>query len=411
MKKNIVRAWILAIALMALFGCTDAVVIDKGHSLLSPQIQVFGLGNVCVPAACRITAGGTTLYAGSLAARMNQLSFDDTASDAIMVTIEKDMYLTYSRQFDHQTMLSFNTNPLLVTLESSGNAEDGLIKITYAVLAEVNSTNPFVRADTYSSTIQTVYMNTPFALANSEVPGALWEEVSSWGLSRDPSVYYIGLYPDAGTAGIPATNDGTQPATWISWHDAARWCNAYSEMTGRDPVYFTDSTFHTVYRNLDPVEQYKQIIYINWSANGYRMPSEAEWEFCARYAKDGGGNVIWTNANAYSGSPVINDVAWYKDNSNNASKPVKSKLANWLGFYDMSGNLMEFCSDYFWVYSGATVHDPRGPDPDATAAWVVRGGNIFCDADWCATGFRGISHEESGRSGGAGFRLARTINE
>ena len=129
----------------------------------------------------------------------------------------------------------------------------------------------------------------------------------------------------------------------------------------------------------------------------FRMPTEAEWEFAAR-----GGNK--SKGYTYSGSNNVDEVAWYDDNSDYKIHPVKTKAPNELGIYDMSGNVMEWCSDWFDDYPHYAVTDPTGPT--SGSARILRGGHYFMWEKWCRTYFRVYTTEPSDTFSEFGFRLA-----
>lgn len=114
----------------------------------------------------------------------------------------------------------------------------------------------------------------------------------------------------------------------------------------------------------------------------FRMPTEAEWEYAAR-----GGNK--SKGYIFSGSNTPGDVAWYTENSGLKTHPVKTKKANELGLYDMSGNVWEWCSDWEGAYDSSDQTDPTGPDNGSYR--VLRGGGWFSDATYCRVAHRSSS--------------------
>lgn len=126
------------------------------------------------------------------------------------------------------------------------------------------------------------------------------------------------------------------PVDRVSWYSVTEYCNKKSEREFLTPCYSGKG----------------KSITCDYSANGYRLPTEAEWEFAAR-----GG--IKSNGYKYSGSNDVNSVAWYNDNTSKL-RPVGEKKSNELGLYDMSGNVAEWCNDFYGSYSGDSQTNPRG---------------------------------------------------
>ena len=140
--------------------------------------------------------------------------------------------------------------------------------------------------------------------------------------------------------------------------------------------------------------------------NGYRLLTEAEWEYAAR------GGIHNTDNYIYSGSNIIDDVAWYDSNSGNVTHPVRTKLPNQLGIFDMSGNIWEWCWDRWYgtyyqnCYDLGTVTNPTGVTYDGTprsirsGIWVSQ--DYRCQVDWRASGWPEQEYFEYG------FRVARS---
>ncbi len=148
---------------------------------------------------------------------------------------------------------------------------------------------------------------------------------------------------------------GKLPVERISWYDAVRFCNKLSEREGLDPCYAING---------------KNVI-CDFSKNGYRLPTEAEWEYAAR-----GGLAGLGSAYKYAGSNDVNAVAWYKGNSGDRTHKVGTKTPNELGLYDMSGNVWEWCHEYY--YSHSSQNNSQGPD--STLGFVLRGGSWYSNA-------------------------------
>ena len=182
-----------------------------------------------------------------------------------------------------------------------------------------------------------------YYIGETEVTQELWSAV----MGSNPSKF---------------TGNMQRPVEWVSWNDCQTFISKLNQLTGET----------------------------------FRLPTEAQWEYAAR-----GGNK--SKGYTYSGSNAIDDVAWYNDNSDRMTHPVKTKAPNELGIYDMSGNVFEWCSDWYGSYSSAAQTDPTGSDTGFHR--VYRGGSWNTFATDCRVANRNRNMPALGRSS-YGLRLA-----
>lgn len=173
----------------------------------------------------------------------------------------------------------------------------------------------------------------------------------------------------------------------------------WREIMGTNPSYFTGDDLPVEQVSWNDIQEF--ITKLNeQTGKNYRLPTEAEWEYAAR-----GGNQ--SQGYKYSGSNDINLVAWYNENSNSTTHAVGTKQANELGIYDMSGNVWEWCSDWYGVYTADSQVDPTGPETGSYR--VLRGGGWFNNAGYVRVSYRNYIVPDT-RSIHLGFRLACSSN-
>jgi len=191
------------------------------------------------------------------------------------------------------------------------------------------------------------------------------------------------------SAGVFSVESGKEdhPCIELTWYGAQAFCNYVSDIEGLERcISFVDWS-------------------CNWSAHGYRLPTEAEWEYACRAG---------TTTDYYNGDetgsgcnpdPNLDLIGWYCGNDNGWTEDVGQKLQNSWGLYDMSGNVYEWCWDGYGAYLPGAQTDPTGPADPGTNR-MKRGGNFYEWAEFCRSAYRGYS-SPSFSNYNIGFRPAR----
>jgi formylglycine-generating enzyme len=239
--------------------------------------------------------------------------------------------------------------------------------------------------------LHTVYVSA-FYMDKYEVTKALWDTVYQWATNHGYS------FDNAGSG-----KESNHPVQSINWYDVVKWCNARSEMAGSTPCYYTNASLSqmTIYRS----GQFGlSNDWVNWVGNGYRLPTEAEWEKAARGGASGRrfpwvdtDNITHSRASYYSSTSYAYDTSvtrGYHPTFNDAVYPYTSPIgyfaANGYGLYDMAGNVYEWCWDWYssTYYSSSPGTNPRGPASGSHR--VSRDGSWYDYAASCRSANRGI---------------------
>jgi len=219
--------------------------------------------------------------------------------------------------------------------------------------------------------VHEVNITRPFLMSRTLVTQELYEEV----MGSNPA-HFIGTH---------------HPVDQVSWYDAVAFCNMRSLLEGLDPCYTGEGEF----------------IVCDFSANGYRLPTEAEWEYACRAGTETDFHTGNMTHSAFSPlDPALDRAGWYGGNSNATTYPVALKQANAFELYDMHGSVWEWCCDW-WdsdYYAVSPAVDPRGPDTGRNR--VLRGGSWNGFANYCRSAFRGGSNPGVGGVN-YGFRVVR----
>ena len=250
----------------------------------------------------------------------------------------------------------------------------------------------------------------------THVPGGSFQRDGTATNTTTVSPFYMSTYPITQAQYVAVTGKANpsyfsegeeapnRPVERVNWYDALVFCNMLSMAEGRTPVYTISGSTNPADWGEVPTDSNESwdAVTMNMAANGYRLPTEAEWMWAAMGATSGhdySGSGVYTTGylKAFAGSTgtnSINDYAWFGYSSSPQGTateymtyPVGSKLPNELGLYDMSGNVWDWIWDWRADYPSDPLTNPTGPESGTNRA--LRGSSWAMYASWCAVAHRG----------------------
>ena len=326
-------------------GTVTVTATLSASSSLTVTVPYTVSGTATNPADHNLANGSITIAAGSTSGNVTFTVVDDAlyeSSETVILAMGTPTNATAGATTVHTVTITDN--------DPAPPAPSGMVSIVGGTF-QMGSTVAFSNeVPEHSVTVSAFYMDT------TEVTQANYNSL-------------MGVNPSY------STGDSLRPVEQVTWFDAVLYCNARSKRDGKDTVYSYTSITGTPGNGCTDLSG----LTITMTKNGYRLPTEAEWEYACRAG---------TTTDYYWGADTIGNYAWYSSNSGSTTQPVAGNLANGFGLYDMSGNVWEWCNDWYSVsyYSVSPSTDPTGPTSGSSR--VERGGSAGNNVDALRSAYR-----------------------
>jgi len=378
MKVTTIIAGVLSLALGA-FTAFAAVTVTNVTAVASPEAFVT-ISYDLASASALTNAVGVSISTNAGATFFSTCTNFTGAVGNNVATGTAKLILWSAREDTLPIGIYSNTRVRVWASDSMALIPAGPFQMGSNSFADGFGNDPSDASPRHTVTLSAFYMD------KYEVTSQQWFAVRNWAMANG---YTFG-------AGAGSGKGATHPVQMVSWYDCVKWCNARSQKEGLTPCYYTSAVQTQIYR-IGQISLNSACV--NWSANGYRLPTEAEWEKAARGGASGHrfpwsqcDTITFTNANYYSywegGVPYYPyDKATqsgfnptFATGGSPYTSPVGYFAPNGYGLYDMAGNVREWCWDWYdgsWYSNGsATQTDTSGPSSGSYR--VVRGGS------WCS---------------------------